>query len=130
MLKLNPKVYTIEITTKPTKAKVFYKGQYKGITPLSCTENQECSDESGLALCICKKGYQDNDNDDICKPSCANNYSCSSNEYCDDSSGTVKCVAKQDDRLARGCNYTNSNNNTLALFFLFLIFIFKLKKIL
>ncbi len=64
-----------------------------------------CSDDTGEAVCACDEGYQgpkcdecaqgyqDNDEDGNCLPTCATiGYTCSDQGYCDDTSGTAICV--------------------------------------
>lgn len=65
----------------------------------------ECSDAQGTAACVCAatwagadcqecaEGYQDNDHNDICKPTCAKlGYTCSDHGSCSDASGTAVCI--------------------------------------
>ena len=49
-----------------------------------------CVDLVGSASCDCNAGYQDNDGDLVCEPSCDAN-TCDDFYACDDSSGTASC---------------------------------------
>ena len=71
---------------------------------LDCGPTGHCEDTSGTAVCTCNVGYtgddctecadgfQDNDDDGTCAPSCeATGLACSGHGHCDDSSGAVVC---------------------------------------
>jgi hypothetical protein len=72
----------------------------------TCNDHGTCDDDSGTRVCTCEEeydgdfcdgcdeggGYQDNDGDDICTPSCTNPEDpCNEHGTCDDSSGTAEC---------------------------------------
>lgn len=72
---------------------------------LNCDDRQVCDDASGQARCVCgdgyegsdcqrcADGYQDNDGDGNCDPTCAlGDALCNDNGRCDDSTGQVRCV--------------------------------------
>ena len=71
----------------------------------SCNGHGTCDDSSGAVVCTCAtgytgtycgecaSGYQDNDGDWICEPTCATaNLTCPTNAHCEDTSGTAVCV--------------------------------------
>jgi hypothetical protein len=72
---------------------------------LTCLNSGTCSDTTGTATCSCDggfagsvcaqcaPGYQDNDRDGFCNPSCAlAGLTCSNGGHCADSSGSAACV--------------------------------------
>lgn len=72
---------------------------------LSCGPHGGCSTASGTARCVCDEGYagtncqdcaagyQDQDGDGVCRPTCASaGLSCGLNEICSDADGTARCV--------------------------------------
>ena len=64
--------------------------------PLACTmamcgENATCHEEGSAAVCVCDPGFQDNDNNNSCTPTC-DGMACGSKMSCQDSSGTAACV--------------------------------------
>ncbi|MDX9720149.1 MAG: clostripain-related cysteine peptidase, partial [Myxococcota bacterium] len=73
----------------------------------SCSATQSCVDSSGTAQCVCitghtgpncascAAGYQDNDGDGFCLPTCATaGYTCSGHGVCEDGSGEASCVCE------------------------------------
>jgi len=71
----------------------------------SCSSHGTCSDATGTAACTCAAGYsgatcsgcaagyQDNDADGTCSPTCATSgTTCSGHGECSDATGTAKCV--------------------------------------
>ncbi len=71
---------------------------------LNCGSHGTCDDSSGTAQCrcqtgyagavcdVCDTGYQDNDTNGSCQPTCATSgLNCGSHGTCDDSSGTAQC---------------------------------------
>jgi hypothetical protein len=76
-------------------------------TPLTCSGHGSCSDQSGKAACVCQtgyaganceicaNGYQDNDVDFTCLPTCATaGLDCGGYGSCSDSTGTAICVCQ------------------------------------
>ncbi len=67
---------------------------------ISCTEeNTVCDDSSGTIHCKCKEGFQDNSDDDICRPACSSSddfCTDSINTHCDDSTGAILCNCNSD----------------------------------
>ncbi len=74
---------------------------------LSCGPGGTCSDSSGSAICVCSTGYvgascelcdsgfQDNDKNSTCQPSCTlSGVTCPSNGYCADTTGTAVCACQ------------------------------------
>jgi len=47
---------------------------------------------SGMDCARCAPGYQDNNNDAVCRPSCAMGSPCGAGQRCDDASGEIECV--------------------------------------
>jgi hypothetical protein len=68
-----------------------------------CTTGNE-----GLACGRCTAGYQDNDGDGLCKPSCdSSGLSCPVHQECSDSSGTATCVCSRG-YVGAGCDLCES----------------------
>ena len=72
---------------------------------LDCSNHGSCSDSDGVAVCVCEdgyagqhcaacaNGYQDNDQDGTCRPSCTNVVmDCSGHGHCSDISGYAVCM--------------------------------------
>ena len=86
---------------------------------LNCGDNGTCSDITGAAICECRTGYvgplcdacatgyQDNDDNGSCVPTCATSgLSCGDFGACSDNSGVAICVCDE--------GYTGSNCNSCA----------------
>ncbi len=71
---------------------------------LSCGNNAMCDDSEGTAVCVCNEGYagdncdtcadgyQDNDDNQTCMPTCGQlGWDCSNHGSCDDSGGIALC---------------------------------------
>jgi len=56
--------------------------------------NGHCDINEDSAYCICNTGYQDNDNDLLCEPTCDNPTinNCGEHGICDDSNGNIICL--------------------------------------
>ncbi|MBM4777448.1 MAG: hypothetical protein GQE15_07065 [Archangiaceae bacterium] len=75
----------------------------RACTSNQCGANGTCSDSTGVAICacalgyagptcsMCVTGYQDNDTNGSCLPTCAANQ-CGANGTCSDSTGTATCT--------------------------------------
>ena len=75
-----------------------------------CQEaNLICLNNNGKAECNdCISGYQDNNNDSICFPSCETSLLiCSNHSYCDDTNGEAQCKCEE--------NYLMNDNNECIL---------------
>ncbi len=75
------------------------------VANLDCNNHGVCDDNSGVVACVCDKayvgtycdqcaaGFQDNDGDGECNPTCATaNFVCGKYQVCSDSSGLARCV--------------------------------------
>jgi len=82
-----------------------------GTCELSCDndtcENGTCTDSSGTIDCTCDYGYQDNNNDEVCLPSCAltevDGVECGGHGVCYDNTGVLFCICDS--------GYQDNDNN-------------------
>jgi hypothetical protein len=69
-----------------------------------CGLNERCAQDNGVKECVCADGYQDNDGDGACLPTCATAQEDADpplecpdpHGRCDDSSGTATCLCQTD----------------------------------
>ncbi len=74
----------------------------------------------GPSCASCATGFQDNDDNTLCSPTCATaTLGCPPAQHCDDSSGSAECSCEDgysgDDCLSCAVNYQDNDNNNTCL---------------
>jgi len=118
--------FTVKAVNGPSDAKKYYNYRtateeltLKVVDPAvkcetdSCPDTNKgvCDDSTGVIVCSCDTGYQDNNDDGTCEETCGmSNLGCTDTEHCDDASGTPECVCNddwKDDDNGGKCNVCN-----------------------